>query len=105
MKKALFFGILIFSNTVLANWNNPKHLYDSKNNFTNKTTVTIQYADNVKQACEIESRKQGRGGFGYAMQACSFWQANTCTIILPKKFTIDNLGHEMLHCIQGNYHD
>lgn len=105
MKKALFIVMLMYSTTTTANWDNPNHLYNSKNNFTNKTTVTVRHVDNVKQVCEAESLKRGKGGFGFAMQACAFWEDNNCTIVLPKKFTINNLGHEMLHCIQGNYHD
>ncbi len=105
MIKALVLTTILVSTNVLADWQNPNFKYDAKNNFTNKTTVTIRAVDNVDKVCETESRKRGRNGFGFAMQACSFWEANTCTIIIPKKFTIDNLGHEMLHCLQGNYHD
>jgi len=105
MKKFIFISLFVCQ-TAYADWQNPKFRWDSKNNFTNKTTVTIRHVDNPQAVCEVESRKLGNGGFGgLPMEACSFWEGNRCTIILPKKFTIDHLGHEMLHCIQGNYHN
>lgn len=106
MRKALFLTLLALSTNAFADWKNPSFLWSSDKNIINRVSVTIRHVDNVKQACETESRNRGKGGFGtMAMQACSFWEGSACTIILPKKFTIDNLGHEMLHCMQGNYHD
>ena len=106
----LFYQIIFFiafyaTNNALAYWRDPNFRWDSKKNFTNKTSVTIKHVANPQTACEKESRHRGYVGFGgLPMEACSFWEGNTCTIYLPSRFTIEQLGHEMLHCIQGNYH-
>ena len=86
------------------NWANPNAKFDTANNFTFKTTITHRPVDNVQKACDAESRKRGYGGFGYGVDACSFWDDNTCTIITSKKTTTVILGHELRHCLQGAFH-
>jgi hypothetical protein len=81
------------------------------------TTSTIKWVsvDNVFEACDIESRKRGNGGFarlgkGLKMDGCAFWgevtanKTNVCTVITSKNTDHDTLGHEVRHCFQGNYH-
>jgi hypothetical protein len=86
------------------NFRDPNSEFDTKNNLVNKSTITWLTVDNLQQACEKESRNRGNGGFGYTLEACSFWTANSCTIITSKKTTIHALGHETLHCFQGGFH-
>lgn len=105
MKKALAVVLMIMVNFAFAeDWQNPDAKFDATKKINNKITITWQTVDNVQAACEAESRKVGNGGFGYAVQACSFWQQNTCTIITGKSTSIHTLGHETRHCFQGNYH-
>jgi len=108
MKRVLLVGLLITSSAFAQEWRKPEFVFDNSKNFTNKTTVTIRPVADVTKACEAESVRRGNGGFGYNVQGCSFWDNNqgvhSCTIIVPHKTTMHNLGHEMLHCIQGNYH-
>lgn len=99
--------LLFVTTSALAskpNWEDPNAMYNGSDNFTNNTTVTVRNVSNVQKECETESRKRGNGGFGYGVAACSFWTKKECTIILPKRFTKEMLGHEMLHCIQGSFH-
>ena len=71
----------------------------------NKTmTVNFKFENNPTQACERESRRVGNGGFGYAVNGCSFWTETECTIIVGKTTSQHTLGHEVLHCIKGNWH-
>jgi hypothetical protein len=109
--KKIVLTLMVVSTTALAGdpaWRNPEFVFDNSKNFTNKTTVTIRPVADVTKACEAESKRRGNGGFGFNVQGCSFWENNqgvhSCTIIVPNKTTMHNLGHEMLHCIQGNYH-
>ena len=69
-------------------------------------TLTWRTVDNVQQACEAESRRRGFNGFGYSVEACSFWNGNgtECIIITKSKTNNHELGHELRHCFQGNYH-
>jgi len=83
---------------------NPESRFDATKLNTNQTTITWRVVYNVQAACEQESRKLGNGGFGYAVDACSFWTGNACTIITNRKATMHELGHETLHCFQGSFH-
>ena len=44
------------TNNALADWRDPNFRWDSKKNFTNKTSVTIKHVANPQTACEKESR-------------------------------------------------
>jgi hypothetical protein len=85
-------------------WRDPDAAFKTETNVTNQTTVTWLVVDHVQHTCERESRKRGFGGFGYGVDACSFWTASTCTIITSTKPTMHQLGHETRHCFQGAFH-
>ena len=86
------------------NYNDPDSTFDATKLNTTHTTVTWKVVDNVQASCEKESRARGNNGFGYSIQACSFWTNSTCTIITSKNATMHQLGHESLHCFKGNFH-
>jgi hypothetical protein len=109
--KKIFYSLLIVSSIAHAqDWDDAERLFNMQNLMTNKTEVTIVTADNVNAVCEKESRNRGAGGFGYRLEACSFWGknsygANVCTIVVGKKTSMHTIGHEMLHCLKGNWHN
>jgi hypothetical protein len=78
--------------------------FDASKHFTQTTTITHVGVDNVTEACNAERTKRGLPTFKQPSAACSFWTQNTCYIITKKKFTLDDLGHETLHCFQGKWH-
>ena len=87
----------------------PEANFPVGNNFTNSTTINWVSVDNVQARCEAESRKRKFGGFGYAVEACSFWDKgpnneNVCTIVTGKSTNMHTLGHETRHCFQGSFH-
>jgi hypothetical protein len=86
------------------NYTDPNAKFDTNKNLVNHSTVVWKTVDNVQTACRAESIKRGGNGFGQLLQACSFWDANQCTIITAKKTSIHALGHETLHCFQGAFH-
>jgi len=106
MKKALAVILLLTSTTLFAEpaWRNPNAKFDISNNMTTNTNVKLIVADDVQKVCEAESKKRGMGGFGYGVDACSFWDKNACTIVVEKRTSMHMLGHELRHCFQGNYH-
>jgi hypothetical protein len=78
-------------------------------NNRNKMTIEWLVSTNVQRDCEKESHRRGFGGFGIALQACSFWTYDSigggnCTIITSKVTTMGTLGHETRHCFQGAFH-
>ncbi len=85
-------------------WNDPMARFDAKKNKYGAIQLTWVYVDNINQACEKESRHRGLGGIGYSVEACSFWVDNHYTIITKKRPNGHELGHEVRHCFQGNYH-
>lgn len=105
-QKHTFSLIAFFAcNLALANdWDNPKTPFETKNNFTDKSTIHWITVDNVQAACEKESHRRGYGGFNIALLACSFYKGDQCTIITGKKTTMHQLGHEVRHCFQADWH-
>ena len=86
------------------NWQNPEAKFAASKSTTDTKQVTWRYTNNVQRECEAESHKRKLGGFGYAVNACSFWDSTTCTIITAQQVTMHTLGHEVRHCFQGNFH-
>ena len=103
MKRAL---VILALASGLAFAESPTDRFPMSKNFTNKTTITVRAVDNVQAVCEVESKRRGLGGFGYGVDACSFWDRATtqCTIIVPNNVDYWTLGHEMRHCLQGGFH-
>lgn len=103
MKLALLIAMLFISTVAQAGdiWNK-----DEKWNMKAATSMIVNVipVDNVQAACEKESRRRGNGGFGFNVQACTFWQGNTCTIIIAKRETHHTLGHEFYHCKAEAFH-
>ena len=58
----------------------------------------------VQATCEAISKDSGLGGFGFALDACSFWRKDTCLIVTGAQTTHAEIGHELRHCFQGSFH-
>ena len=73
--------------------------------------VVWQQVDDVQAACEGASGKREI----FKILGCSKWRADggqrTCTIYAPAprderdKERFATLGHELMHCTDGNWHD
>lgn len=108
MKKVLLVLALI-ATSAHAEIENPFQLFSTGNNMTNETQVKWVQVDDINKTCEAESRKRGHGGFGYGVDACTFWTKETfskwtCTVYTKKKVDTATFGHEMRHCFQGGFH-
>lgn len=104
MKKVLAILLMTAVTTVLAtDYDNPtiKHKFVKANE---TIALTYKVVDNPKATCDAESRKRGNTGFAYQVQACAFWTQDTCTIIIGTMTNMHTLGHEMMHCIKGDWH-
>jgi hypothetical protein len=100
---ALIISMIVATNAMAFN-DDPNKPFDTSNNYTTQSTITWRPVDDVQKACEAESRKRGFKGFGYGVQACSFYDGNQCTIITGKQTTMHSVGHEVRHCFQGPWH-
>jgi len=106
--KVLVMLVALFASNVFAYQENPHQEFDMTRNYSNDVSMTFIQAKNVQAACDKESRKRGYGGFNYAVEACSFWSklpvGNSCTIITARTANFHTIGHEVRHCLQGDYH-
>lgn len=103
MKIKLFVASLLISTNAMA-FDDPKEIFNANTNFTTQSTITWLPVNDVQKTCEAESRKRGFKGFGYSVNACSFFDGNQCTIITGKQTNMHTLGHEVRHCFQGQWH-
>jgi hypothetical protein len=106
MKKTLLISLLFCSNAIaqtFQHWDDPSKKFQIDNA---KFETTIIATDRVQAICERESRNRGFSGFGYTVNSCAFWNdtKTQCTIVVPKNTSMHLLGHELLHCIKGNWH-
>lgn len=100
-----FIAIITFVTSVSAeNWRDPESRFDATKSFTTVSTIRWQITDNVQKTCEAESKRRGLGGFGFGVDACSFWEGSSCVIITGRLTTMHEIGHEMRHCFQGAFH-
>lgn len=104
MKKLIALALIANIGLAHANWDDPKKPFNASNIQDKTLTITWLPVDNVQKACEAENKKRGFKPYGFAVQACSFWEGKTCTIITSKNPNMHSLGHEMRHCYQGNWH-
>ena len=74
-------------------------------------TVVWNRVDDVQQVCQgLAGRKEV-----YAIRGCSKWtesrSGRVCNIYVPRpksekdEQTFVTLGHEVMHCFEGNWHD
>jgi hypothetical protein len=108
MKRLLPILMLCASNLCMGD--DPYQLYDFTTMIASNVQLKVHPVDNVKAACEYESRKRHTEGFGnLRLQACSFWSpvnpdTNVCDIYVPRYTNHETIGHEVHHCIQGAFH-
>ena len=105
----LFMGTLLIPLCSFGQWkfnNDGSRIFDMKKNKEDSVKITIQYVDkkNVKNACDRKSRELGNNGFTEEPMACTFWWGSKCHIIVARHVDMRTIGHEVLHCFQGNWH-
>lgn len=109
MKKTIAIILTLVSTVANAGLEkSPTEMYDMTRLMTDNTNVKVVAVDDIRSTCEKESRKRKFGGFGIPMDACTFWDkgmtGHRCVIFIGKKTNNDILGHELRHCLQGNFH-
>jgi len=104
--KKLLIALLLVSQTAYAFDDSPTKPFSTKENESETMLITWKPVDNVQQVCQSEYKRRGFGAFNYAVDACSFWNNNTktCIIYTRKNPTMHDVGHEIRHCYQGNWH-
>jgi hypothetical protein len=104
--KTVFVALLLPLACMAQDWRDPLAKFNTKANRTERLMVSwmVVPSSKVQATCEAISKDSGLGGFGFAVDACSFWHKETCLIITGKETTHAELGHELRHCFQGSFH-
>jgi hypothetical protein len=114
MKSVFILGVVLVSFSVNAEryieyHENPNALFDATKNFTNMSNITWRTVKNVTKACNEEKKKRGKKPYGYVVEACAFWDKtlgfDTCLVITEKKTSMATIGHEVMHCFSGAWHE
>lgn len=108
MKKAIV-TLLMLPLMANAQWsfdNSGGRVFDMSKNITKKTTVELKYVEpqDIQKTCDTLSRKFGNNGYNYGVLACTFFWDDKCVVVVPKKVDMRTVGHEMMHCFQGDWH-
>lgn len=109
MKRSLAVFLLVMAPTVFAGLEtSPYDKFDATKKMADTVTITWKTVPNVQEVCSAESTRRGKGSFGYAVDACAFWDRTSkgvvCTIVTKPKPNYWDVGHEVRHCFQGNWH-
>ncbi len=105
MNNIFFYVFLFFSlNSIANDWQNPEAKFDATKNFVTSSTIQWIITNDLQNVCNSESIKRGLGGFNFPVDACSFWKGPSCVIYTRPASTMHEIGHEMRHCFQGNFH-
>ena len=94
----------------IAQWsfdNSGSRVFDMSKNITQKTTIELKYVEtkDMQKTCDTLSRKYGNNGYSYEVLACTFFWDNKCVVVVPKMVDMRTIGHEMMHCFQGSWHE
>ena len=103
MKKLALIAALLSSN-VLSSWDDPYKPFNTKSNSHETMIITWKPVANVQAACKAEFKRRNFAAHNGEMDACSFWEDNKCLIITKRNPTMHDLGHELRHCYQGDWH-
>lgn len=102
--KTVFAALLLPIACLAQDWRDGDAPFKPLPKHASQLAVSWVIAPNVQATCEAESKQRGLGGFGYGVAACSFWTATTCTIVTSKTPTQHELGHELRHCFERQFH-
>jgi len=107
--KKLVFALYLASQTVMAQ---QFHAYDNPTREFNvgvqkrQINLTVITVDDPIKACREVSN---RFNFGWTAlsNSCAYWTTDftECTVVLPRKPTMHLIGHEVLHCMIGSWHN
>jgi len=77
---------------------------DTEKNLYQTVILRWQQADDIQARCDAENLARGYPKFKHAIRACAFWSGNVCTIFTKKMANLEEVGHEVVHCYQQNWH-
>ena len=107
MKKLALIAALLSTN-VLANWDDPNVPFSTRSNVYKTVKVTWIPVDDVSKTCADEGRKRLKDfssrNWVPVSDACSFWSGNECTVYTKRNPTMHDIGHEVRHCFQHDWH-
>jgi hypothetical protein len=106
MKKLALISLFLAQSVLANDWDDPYKPFNARKNEHKTVSITWLVVDDIRQACHKEHNRRGFAAMKVYpdIDACSFWEDNKCTIITKKNPTMHDVGHEVRHCFQGNWH-
>jgi hypothetical protein len=73
------------------------------NTRTDHTPKIIEWiiVEDLEQACNGKPKNPGQG----ELRGCAKFNKTKCFVYTKKQTTLANLGHEMRHCFEGQWHE
>jgi hypothetical protein len=107
MKILIAILFLITSSSVFGE--TPYDIYNTDKNFTEISIINWVQVDDIQTSCNQQREIIGLSPYEFKVEACSHWKKdilhrNVCNIITTRKVSMWTMGHELLHCFQGEYH-
>lgn len=91
-----------------TSWRDYSAQYPASVHKVSKVTLEHKVVKDVNASCNAERTRLGKEPFKFSVDACTFWShkitGNTCVIITGPTTSQAELGHEVRHCLQGNFH-
>lgn len=110
MKKLLAAALLVPSVSFAQLEKSPTEMYSIGKLDYFQVVVSVRTVNNkrINQECAEENKKNGLDPLPYKLNGCVIWQTENgvhkCTIVVGEKANNDVLGHELHHCIVGEFH-
>jgi hypothetical protein len=65
---------------------------------TEYKAIELQRTSDIIGECKVQMPP------GWRIRGCSFYFLNPCKIVVTPDVTDEDLGHELRHCFDGNWH-
>lgn len=111
MKKAL--AVLVAATMAVVTVNvqasdpwNPESKFNMSKNKVKNFQISVNPVPDVNKACNDEAKKRGFKPYNFSVDACTFWSGDhkQCDIYTQTNTTMHILGHELRHCLVGEFH-
>ena len=101
-----FLIFTVFSSSAIAYPEDPHQEFDMTHNISNNMNIAFRQALDINKACNDEALRRGYGLYTYKVEACTFWNDphTQCLVITEPTANFHTIGHEIRHCLQGQFH-
>ena len=96
--------LLLLCKSVWAFDDDPRKPFDATKNYFETVRITWKPVADVQKSCALEYSRRRMVKLTWSVDACSYWVKDECTIITKIKPNMHDVGHEVRHCFQRDWH-